>query len=228
MLVTRSRLTHDLENLGLGPGGLVMVHCRMSALGHVVGGAETVVRALLDVVGPGGTLMAYTGWQDAPPDDLGLLDEAARCAYLEEHSPYDPRVALSSRDHGRVPEALRTWPGSRHSGHPEAGVAAIGPLADAITASHPYDAVGSSVPSRPGVRRTSDKPDGRGLGLLGSLVSRVAGPSPIACEQSASSGRLPKRRAASRLSQPVWTFLRRLARTDRKRRPRERNVPDLL
>ena len=25
-----------------------MVHCQMSALGHVVGGAETVVRALLD------------------------------------------------------------------------------------------------------------------------------------------------------------------------------------
>ena len=124
-----------------------MVHCRMSDLGCVVGGAETVVRALLDVVGPEGTLVAYTGWQDAPPDDLGVLDEAARRAYLEEHPPYDPRTALSSRDHGRFPEALRTWPGSRHSGHPEAGVAAIGPLADAITASHPYDdAYGAGTP----------------------------------------------------------------------------------
>ena len=47
-----------------------MVHCRMSALGHVVGGAECVVRALLDALGPEGTLVAYTGWQDAPPDDL--------------------------------------------------------------------------------------------------------------------------------------------------------------
>lgn len=147
MLVTRSRLAHDLEKLGLRPGGLVMVHCRMSAIGRVVGGAETVVRALLDALGPEGTLMAYTGWQDAPPDDLGVLDEAARRAYLEEHPPYDPRTALSSRDHGRVPEALRTWPGSRHSGHPEAGVAAVGPLAGAITASHPYDdAYGAGTP----------------------------------------------------------------------------------
>ena len=137
--MTRSRLAQDLEKLGLRPGGTVMVHCRMSAFGRVVGGAETVVRALLDVVGPEGTIMAYTGWQDAPPDDLGALDEEARRAYVEEHPPYDPRVALSSRDHGRVPEALRTWPGARHSGHPEAGVAALGPLADAITASHPYD-----------------------------------------------------------------------------------------
>ncbi len=147
MLVTRSQLAQDLEKLGLRPGGMVMVHCRMSTLGCVVGGAETVVRALLDVVGPEGTIMAYTGWQDAPPDDLGTLDEEAKRAYVEEHPPYDPRVALSSRDHGRVPEALRTWPGALHSGHPEAGVAALGPLADAITASHPYDdAYGAGTP----------------------------------------------------------------------------------
>ena len=61
MLVARSRLARDLEKLGLEPGGVAMVHCRMSALGHVVGGAESVVRALLDAVGPEGTLMAYTG-----------------------------------------------------------------------------------------------------------------------------------------------------------------------
>ena len=139
MLPTRSLLALDLEKLGLRPGGLAMVHCRMSALGRVVGGAETVVRALLDAVGPDGTLMAYTGWQDAPPDDLGALDAEARRIYLEEHPAYDPRVALSSRDHGRVAEALRTWPGSRHSGHPEAGVAAVGRLAGELTAGHPYD-----------------------------------------------------------------------------------------
>ena len=124
-----------------------MVHCRMSALGYVVGGAETVVRALLDAVGPGGTLMAYTGWQDEPPDDVADLDEETRRIYLEEHPAYDPRVALSRRDHGRVPEALRTWPGASHSGHPEAGVTAVGPLAEAITAGHPYDdAYGAGTP----------------------------------------------------------------------------------
>jgi len=147
MLVTRSRLARDLEKLGLRPGGAVMVHCRMSELGQVVGGAESVVRALLDALEPEGTLMAYTGWQDAPPDDLDALDEETRQAYLDEHPAYDPRVALSCRDHGRVPEALRTWPGTRHSGHPEAGVAAVGTLAEEITASHPYDdAYGADTP----------------------------------------------------------------------------------
>ncbi|MEJ7815661.1 MAG: aminoglycoside 3-N-acetyltransferase [Rubrobacter sp.] len=145
--MTRSLLAHDLEELGLRTGGAAMVHCRMSALGQLVGGAETVVRALLDVLGPEGTLMAYTGWQDEPPDDLGELDEEARRAHLEEHPAYDPRVALSRRDHGRVAEALRTWPDSRHSGHPEAGVAAVGPLAGNLTAGHPYDdAYGADTP----------------------------------------------------------------------------------
>jgi aminoglycoside 3-N-acetyltransferase len=147
MLVARSRLVRDLADLGLRPGGVAMVHCRMSALGHVVGGAQTVVLALLDALGPGGTLAAYTGWQDEPPDDLAALDDEARRIYLEEHPAYDPRLAISRRDHGRVPEALRTWPGARHSGHPEAGVAALGPLAENLTASHPYDdAYGAGTP----------------------------------------------------------------------------------
>jgi aminoglycoside 3-N-acetyltransferase len=147
MLVTRSGIARELEELGLRSGGVVMVHCRLSALGHVVGGAETVVRALLDAVGSGGTLVAYTGWQDAPPDDLDVLDEEARRACLDEHPAYDPRIALSRRDHGRVPEALRTWPGALRSGHPEAGVVAVGHLAGEITASHPHDdAYGAGTP----------------------------------------------------------------------------------
>ena len=145
--MARSRLARDLAKLGLGPGGVTMVHCRMSALGHVLGGAETVVHALLDALGPEGTLIAYTGWQDEPPDDLDALDDETRRIYLEEHPAYDPRVALSRRDHGRFPEALRTWPEASHSGHPEAGVAAVGPLADVLTAEHPYDdAYGAGTP----------------------------------------------------------------------------------
>jgi aminoglycoside 3-N-acetyltransferase len=147
MLVTRSGLADDLERLGVEAGGVVMAHCRLSALGQVVGGAEVVVRALIDALGPGGTLLAYTGWQDAPPDDIDALDGEERRVYMKEQPVYNPRVALSRRDHGRVPELLRTWPGALHSGHPEAGVAAVGALAGEITASHPGDdAYGSGTP----------------------------------------------------------------------------------
>ncbi len=145
--IAHSRLARELRELGLEPGDAVMVHCRMSHLGHVVGGAETVVRALLDATAPDGTLMAYTGWQDEPPEDLDALGEEAKRIYLEEHPAYDPRTSLSRRGHGRIPEALRTWPGSLHSGHPEAGVAAVGPLAGMLTSSHPHDdAYGAGTP----------------------------------------------------------------------------------
>lgn len=147
VLVPRSRLVRELAALGVKPGDVMMVHCRMSALGNVVGGAETVVRGLLDAVAPNGTIMAYIGWQDEPPENLDRLSEEARRIYLEEHPAYDPRVALSRRDHGRVPEAMRTWPGARHSGHPEAGVTAIGPFADALASEQPYnDAYGAGTP----------------------------------------------------------------------------------
>lgn len=159
MLVTRSRLVRDLSGLGLRPGGLAMVHCRMSALGHVAGGSQTVVSAVLDALGPGGTLMAYTGWQDEPPDNLSSLDDETRRLYLEEHPAYDPRISTARRDHGRIPEALRTWPGSRHSGHPEAGIAAVGPLAETLVTGHPYDdAYGA------------DTPYARLVGLSGSVL----------------------------------------------------------
>jgi aminoglycoside 3-N-acetyltransferase len=55
----------------------------MSALGRVVGGAESVVGALLAALGAQGTLVACTGWEDAPPNDRDALGEEARRAYLE-------------------------------------------------------------------------------------------------------------------------------------------------
>src|SRR5919107_2671776 len=90
MLVTRSALVDDLGELRLRSDAVVMVHCRLSALGHVVGGAEVVVRALLDVVGPGGTLVAYTGWQDAPPDDIDALAGAERRGFFGGQAGHPP------------------------------------------------------------------------------------------------------------------------------------------
>ena len=95
-LSSRARRTiptaRDLTALGVRPGAVLLVHCRLSALGTVVGGAETVVRALLDAAGPDGTLVAYIGWEDAPPDDLDSMDAADREFVLVEQPVYDPAV----------------------------------------------------------------------------------------------------------------------------------------
>jgi aminoglycoside 3-N-acetyltransferase len=136
--IALSRLTADLEALGLRRGGAVMVHTRMSALGWVIGGSETVVRALLEALGPDGTLLAYTSWQDHvySADDW---PSEYRDAHIAAPPVFDARTAEAARDHGRIPERLRTWPGALRSDHPEASVAAVGAHARHFTTDHPRD-----------------------------------------------------------------------------------------
>lgn len=112
-------MREELIALGVRPGGVLVVHARMSALGWVEGGETHVVEELLATLGPDGTLVAYVSWADF---DAGIA--------------FDPDTARSALDHGRVPERIRTWPGAVRSSNPEAGVAAIGPRADWICAPH--------------------------------------------------------------------------------------------
>jgi aminoglycoside 3-N-acetyltransferase len=51
---------------------------------------------------------------------------------------FDPAVT-PSRWMGRIAEVVRTWPGARRSTHPQVSFAAVGPLAEQITAGHALD-----------------------------------------------------------------------------------------
>ncbi len=145
-LVGRARLGRCLHALGVRPGTVLMVHARVSALGWVIGGTGTVVLALLDALGPDGTLMAYAGWED-DPYDLARWPPAWQAAYEADLPPFDPRTAEAVHAHGRLPERIRTWPGAMRSRHPEAGVAAVGARAAWITADHSRDdAYGAGSP----------------------------------------------------------------------------------
>ncbi|MGH2986679.1 MAG: aminoglycoside 3-N-acetyltransferase [Solirubrobacterales bacterium] len=144
--MTRSRLVADLRRLGVRAGGITMVHARMSALGWVVGGSGTVVGALLDALGPEGTLVASASWEE----HVYHADEwprEHRDAYLAEPPVFDVATAEAVREHGRIPERVRTWPGAARSAHPEAGVVAIGARAKWLTDAHPADdAYGAQSP----------------------------------------------------------------------------------
>ncbi len=134
--VTKSRLIRDLEALDLRQGDLVMLHASVKAVGHVVGGPDVILQALLDVVGPSGTLMMLVGW-DAAPYEMEAWPEARRRAYLDECPPYDPARSPAVRAWGVLAEYLRTWPGARRSYHPDSSFAAVGGRAGWITADHP-------------------------------------------------------------------------------------------
>jgi aminoglycoside 3-N-acetyltransferase len=144
--VTRSEIARGLRDLGVREGGVVMVHTSMSALGWVVGGEDTVVLALLDVLGRRGTLAAYAGW-DENPYHLAAWPEEWRRAYEAELPPYDPAISVADHEVGRVPERIRTWPGAVRGEHPEANLVAVGPRGAWLVSPHPFDeAYGEGTP----------------------------------------------------------------------------------
>ena len=135
---TAAALADDLAALGLAAGDAVMVHASLRAVGPVLGGADGVIAALRQVVGPQGCILAYVSWleqfEDALDDDGGLDP------VLKPFIPaFDAATSRANPDHGWFAEALRTTPGTRRSGNPGASVAALGAGAEAFTADHPLD-----------------------------------------------------------------------------------------
>ncbi len=137
--VTRARLARELRDLGLARGDVVMVHTRMSAIGYVVGGTQTLIGALTDVVGEPGTLMAPCGWNDAPPYDFTAWPQEWQDELRAEWPAFDAALSEADHNNGRVPEALRHWPGSVRSRHPDASFVAVGAAADHLMAEQPWD-----------------------------------------------------------------------------------------
>ncbi|HWA17399.1 MAG TPA: aminoglycoside 3-N-acetyltransferase [Devosia sp.] len=129
---TRRSLSADLRALGLVPGDAVLVHAALRKVGRVVGGADTILWALRDAVGPNGTLLGYTDWRSD--------DEALETPALRDHiPPFDPLSSRATRDNGFFPEMLRTTPGALRSGNPGASMAAIGGRAAWFVADHALD-----------------------------------------------------------------------------------------
>ncbi|MBN1371221.1 MAG: AAC(3) family N-acetyltransferase [Anaerolineaceae bacterium] len=55
--MTAAQLVSDLLALGVRPGGVLLVHSSLRSLGPVDGGAEAVVKGLLEALGARGTLL---------------------------------------------------------------------------------------------------------------------------------------------------------------------------
>lgn len=109
-----------LRRAGVRRGSILTVHASLSRFGYVVGGAGTLVDAILGVLGPGGTLVMPTHSNSV----LGT-------------PPYDPRTSPSNT--GTVTEYFRLLPGVVRSAHPTHSVAACGPRAAELVAAHRPD-----------------------------------------------------------------------------------------
>ena len=138
---TVGTLIRDLRALGLDEGATVMVHTSLSKLGFVVGGAQAVVEALVEVVGPSGTVVMPTHsgalsdpaeWGN-PPVPAGWHDT------IRSTMPaFDPALT-PTRSMGAVVECFRHLDGVQRSTHPSVSTAARGPQASFITDDHQLD-----------------------------------------------------------------------------------------
>jgi len=139
----RADISADLASLGLRAGHHVLVHSSLSSMGHVHGGAETVVRALVDVVGATGTVLVptLTGSEKVGPGTPLVFDVASTPGWT-----------------GAISEALRQWDGAVRSRHPTHSVAALGAGAKRLTAGH-ADCLTPCGPGSPYDRLAGD-PDG--------------------------------------------------------------------
>jgi len=121
-VITRARIAADLEKLGLQRGGLALVHSSLKSLGRVDGGPETVIDALLDVLGPEG-LLVFPSFQKGGEHKL-----------LREGVVFDVRSTPTGQ--GFLPETFRQRPCVIRSLSPTHCLAACGPGAEEFLAGH--------------------------------------------------------------------------------------------
>jgi len=135
---TRQLLKSHLQAIGLTAGDAVMVHAALRSVGPMIDGPDTLIDAILDVIGQDGTLLSYVDWnpqyEDAV-DSEGRVPEELK----PDIPPFDPERSRASRSYGAFAEFVRTTPGALRSGNPGASFAAIGNKAAWFTESHPLD-----------------------------------------------------------------------------------------
>ncbi|MGB9690720.1 MAG: AAC(3) family N-acetyltransferase [Candidatus Sumerlaeaceae bacterium] len=116
---TQPELSEHFQRAGLAAGDAVILHSSLKRLGQVQGGAETVVEALLDVIGPQGHLLVPT---------------FTYCLPLWNIPPFD--IDATKSRVGVITETIRLRPDAVRSFHPTHSVAVIGPDKEALTRNH--------------------------------------------------------------------------------------------
>ena len=146
---TVQSLASDLRALGVAAGDTLLMHSSARSLGFVAGGTQAVVQALLDALGPAGTLVVPTHTPDNtdPGDWCNPPVPEAWWPAIRLQAPGFDRCRTPSRWMGVIAETVRTWPGALRSDHPQVSFAALGRQAAAVTGGHRLtDALGESSP----------------------------------------------------------------------------------
>jgi aminoglycoside 3-N-acetyltransferase len=112
----RADVRAGLDSLGLRTGDNVIVHSSLRSFGHVIGGADTIIDALLETVGRGGTVVM-------PTFTWGAFHAAETVVFDVNGTPSES---------GKITETFRRRPGVLRSTHICHSVAAYGEHAHAV------------------------------------------------------------------------------------------------
>jgi aminoglycoside 3-N-acetyltransferase len=137
-ILTQEDIVKGLQEVGIVRGMHLIVHTSLKSFGFVIGGPETIIRALLDCVGPEGTLMMPTQtWKNLDPT-IGVHWEVPEVHWqlIRDQWPAYDKTVTPAIGMGCVAEMLRTWPGAQRSDHPARSFAAVGHYAKHLTENH--------------------------------------------------------------------------------------------
>ncbi|MGL5942421.1 MAG: aminoglycoside N(3)-acetyltransferase [Waterburya sp.] len=146
--LTLDYLSQQLKTIGIRKGQTLIVHCSLSKIGWVIGGAEVVIQALIQAVGCDGTLIMPTQtWKNLDPSRGVDNVPESWWSIIREHLPaYNPDTTPSV-GMGVVAELFRTFPNAKRSSHPVRSFAALGAKADCLVSEHDLeDVFGNSSP----------------------------------------------------------------------------------
>jgi aminoglycoside 3-N-acetyltransferase len=141
------QLENILLNIGLKKGDAVLVHASLSRMGYVEGGAETVVRSIIKVVGDTGHVLMPTSSNDGQQLD-----------FIRQNPIFDVRNTPSKM--GAISEYFRKLPGVKRSLHPTESVACLGAETEDFLRGH----FGALTPYRP------DSPFGKLIARKGKIL----------------------------------------------------------
>ncbi len=137
-IVLKKDILDAFHTIGMREGQTVMVHCSLSSLGFVCGGAQTVIEALIESVGENGTIMMPAqSWKNLDPSSGVHWQEPQEWWQLirDNWPAYDKNITPTNTM-GAVAEMFRRWPGAFRSDHPARSVSAWGRYAEYLTENH--------------------------------------------------------------------------------------------
>lgn len=123
--LTKEALVRDLKNLGIGSGDLLNVKASIRSIGEVEGGADTLIDALLEVVGTNGTVVTDS--------------------FVPVYSPFTTsfwKIIIDQNTHsyaGALANAILKRKNVHRSQHPIQKFALIGSLAGKLANGHTAD-----------------------------------------------------------------------------------------